>query len=510
MLIDSLSTVSCSVDDAKETTTESRSSSSNETSQGEQSDIGSGTATFPEPCQDSERLSEEIAEKNEPPNDVEQETNQNSQTRDSNTNSSLASHLVHRDGEASMVLQERETLEAPENVIASKYSADTETACEYSIVNAGSLRAASEQSRCERMHATNSSPENDSIDLLQSELPISFQDNTSDIVSIASSSDNSDAGSDYDKCGGDSDDSDSEPERKRKPSKARPNCDGEKMKAAMTPRECVHNEVKKHLRKRMEKKRKAQEPSTLPLKALKQSVHDDVSKAAPCLFPGVEVHPRFEHNTDEAAGCPSNTPSSSTHCSTKSYELDALDFDTKRMLSSLGHRKVNTVRKIFGYGQAKMVDGMVDVKQLASTLRPKQVFAIHWMIKQEEIPIGLRGGILAADMGTGKTIMSLAVIASNKPDDDDKKEYGKATLVVVPNHDVAQQWQKEISKHCRADTVAGTTIFNNKVKTSPPCFFKKQRIVIATYNDLRCKSLSAHVLDLVALVKYDSVPPDRE
>ena len=139
MLIDSLSTVSCSVDDAKETTTESRSSSSNETSQGEQSDIGSGTATFPEPCQDSERLSEEIAEKNEPPNDVEQETNQNSQTRDSNTNSSLASHLVHRDGEASMVLQERETLEAPENVIASKYSADTETACEYSIVNAGSL-----------------------------------------------------------------------------------------------------------------------------------------------------------------------------------------------------------------------------------------------------------------------------------------------------------------------------------------------------------------------------------
>jgi SNF2 family DNA or RNA helicase len=53
------------------------------------------------------------------------------------------------------------------------------------------------------------------------------------------------------------------------------------------------------------------------------------------------------------------------------------------------------------------------------------------------------GGILADKMGMGKTVTSLACIAANRPPKKDRKISAQATLVIVPNRTVANQWLAE-------------------------------------------------------------------
>ncbi|KAH8172204.1 type III restriction enzyme, res subunit domain-containing protein [Sarocladium implicatum] len=324
-------------------------------------------------------------------------------------------------------------------------------------------------------------------------------DDVTDAESIATISDDSDAGSDYsmeDKS--DSDDSDSE--ERSKNAEAAPGDNGARRTQARTPRECVKREVAKYLMERMAKKRKTQANINPAAKLRKVSCHRHVSKADKSqkgndvTTEGNEADGGMASSTEmgtEMGTEPSNKESDFNPV--KSFELDELDFDAKRMLSQRGQRGVQSSRKIFGYNQSKIVDDQLKLANLKSALRTKQVFAVHWMIKQEEIAIGIRGGILAADMGTGKTVMSLALIASNMPDKDDKKEFSGATLVVVPNHTVAQQWYKETHNHCRS-VISDQTVMFNKAVAHTPRFYQKHTIVIATYGDLRSRCPSREVI----------------
>jgi E3 ubiquitin-protein ligase SHPRH len=63
----------------------------------------------------------------------------------------------------------------------------------------------------------------------------------------------------------------------------------------------------------------------------------------------------------------------------------------------------------------------------------------------------VRGGILAEEMGLGKTLEMIALIMLHKPPEDERvgnfaKPFSSATLIVTPNH-LLEQWEDELSIH---------------------------------------------------------------
>ncbi|KAI0859528.1 P-loop containing nucleoside triphosphate hydrolase protein [Xylaria cubensis] len=60
---------------------------------------------------------------------------------------------------------------------------------------------------------------------------------------------------------------------------------------------------------------------------------------------------------------------------------------------------------------------------------------------------GCRGGILADDMGVGKTVQTIACMLANPPSLRAKSALQGATLIVVPSQGLVKQWTEELLRH---------------------------------------------------------------
>jgi len=75
---------------------------------------------------------------------------------------------------------------------------------------------------------------------------------------------------------------------------------------------------------------------------------------------------------------------------------------------------LNDACRVFGNHQVKPAeDGLWKVSGMKSTLKPHQILGTAFMLTREAGEEEPRGGILADQMGLGKTIMTLALIVSN-------------------------------------------------------------------------------------------------
>lgn len=129
--------------------------------------------------------------------------------------------------------------------------------------------------------------------------------------------------------------------------------------------------------------------------------------------------------------------------------------------------------KSFGYCRC-VADGQNSLlKSMKTSLRPFQLPVAAWMIRRE-VCGDPAGGILADDMGIGKTLTTLACISEHGPDQVDIEQFGSATLVVVPNRIIASQWLKEIQKHCKEEVAEVLLIYN---KTIPLVVLRSMRVV---------------------------------
>ncbi|KXH64373.1 SNF2 family domain-containing protein [Colletotrichum salicis] len=103
--------------------------------------------------------------------------------------------------------------------------------------------------------------------------------------------------------------------------------------------------------------------------------------------------------------------------------------DLKEALHFLGHGKVWAVGE-----NDYHLDGV------NSNLRDCQLIAAAWMAKRENAETHPYGGVLADAPGMGKTVVSLACITGNPPDDEDKREWSRSTLIKhlknIPHDDV--------------------------------------------------------------------------
>lgn len=133
--------------------------------------------------------------------------------------------------------------------------------------------------------------------------------------------------------------------------------------------------------------------------------------------------------------------------------------------------------QLFGYKKVEAVDGEWRYKRMNTTLFDYQITASAWMIKRELGRFKPHGGVLADDMGMGKTLMALTCIAGNPADHNDITMFSKVTLVVVPTLSVALNWEQETVKHC-CKKFLGTRVSVYDPKEKNPLGKRKKMMIV--------------------------------
>lgn len=107
-------------------------------------------------------------------------------------------------------------------------------------------------------------------------------------------------------------------------------------------------------------------------------------------------------------------------------------------------------------------------------LLPFQRESLAWMCEQERTKY--KGGILADEMGMGKTIQAISLIMVNRATGEGKV---KSTLVVCPLVAMVQ-WRGEIEKYCAAGSLS-ITIYHGPKRVTDSKELTQYDVVLTTY-----------------------------
>ena len=139
---------------------------------------------------------------------------------------------------------------------------------------------------------------------------------------------------------------------------------------------------------------------------------------------------------------------------------------------------------------------------LLMPLLPYQKEGLAWMVHQE-IETSNRGGILADEMGMGKTIQAIALMLTNRPSNispeiralwdkvpsdhgvlQQGKKFSKAgTLIVLPTIAI-RQWQQEILKYTRENSLRAMIYHGSDRDSNSTTDLLKYDVVITSYKIL--------------------------
>ncbi|KAK0372744.1 SNF2 family domain-containing protein [Colletotrichum limetticola] len=155
-------------------------------------------------------------------------------------------------------------------------------------------------------------------------------------------------------------------------------------------------------------------------------------------------------------------------------------------------RDVNEGRKVFGHG---MIESYTDLANnsrryglkgmvKSTKLIEWQLTPAAWMVKRENGLAPPYGGVLADQMGMGKTMVSLACIVGNPPTNASSDGFSGATLIIAPKEVVARQWQQEISAHVECIGPKEVYYYKRKIHAASGGDISRYKIVITTYQEL--------------------------
>lgn len=123
--------------------------------------------------------------------------------------------------------------------------------------------------------------------------------------------------------------------------------------------------------------------------------------------------------------------------------------------------------------------GQWKVKGMLTSLKAYQVLGAAFMRRRENGENEPRGGLLADQMGLGKTVQTLANIVNGRP----PKEYkGPKTTLIVAAPALLSQWMSEIERHtdCNFTILRYGALYRNQ----PPEILTRYDIVLATYHEV--------------------------
>ncbi|KAI0478136.1 SNF2 family N-terminal domain-containing protein [Xylaria cf. heliscus] len=120
---------------------------------------------------------------------------------------------------------------------------------------------------------------------------------------------------------------------------------------------------------------------------------------------------------------------------------------------------------------------------MKSSLHAHQVMGASWMLSRELCEDGPRGGILADEMGMGKTLQALACIVTNMSDNDGYETSCPATLIVAPATAI-DQWTKEIEKHINNEGSKDAIHYKKSANLPLLWLMATKTIILASYHEV--------------------------
>ncbi|KAK1715270.1 SNF2 family N-terminal domain-containing protein [Colletotrichum lupini] len=146
--------------------------------------------------------------------------------------------------------------------------------------------------------------------------------------------------------------------------------------------------------------------------------------------------------------------------------------------------------KIFGHGKVESLlvgeERKYGLKGMAETtkLLEPQIGPIAWMVKRENGLAPPYGGVLADDMGMGKTVVCLAGIVGNPPPEIPSDGFSGATLVILPGETTVRQWQQELSKHVECISPKEAYYYKRRNHATSGGDISRYKIVFTTYMEV--------------------------
>lgn len=116
-------------------------------------------------------------------------------------------------------------------------------------------------------------------------------------------------------------------------------------------------------------------------------------------------------------------------------------------------KSLDQALKIFGEKVEQRVDGLYLVRNMATPIYNYQLVGAGFMVRHERSRGEHVGGIIADDMGMGKTIQAITCMVTRLPSKKDRAARKCATLIVVPNEVIMAQWMEELKKHINPDVI---------------------------------------------------------
>ncbi|KAK1447273.1 SNF2 family domain-containing protein [Colletotrichum melonis] len=274
-----------------------------------------------------------------------------------------------------------------------------------------------------------------------------------------------------------------------------------------------HQNLKEHFRKEITKKRAMgeDEADVKPPKAKRRTCarksngaarpHNNLDNSA-----AIQKIAHMFHDISSVANAASDgaIPASSQSRVTVASRLKQLaqaeTHGNDNRHSATQKRDLKEALRFLGRGMVRAV-GETDyhLRGMKSNLRDCQLTAVVWMVKRENAETHPYGGVLADAPGMGKTVVSLACVTGNPPDDEDRREWSGATLIILPNQTVAEQWGEEIQNHLDNVPPDDVYYFRRRSNTLSVGRIATFTIVLTTYNELLAEFPKGEKLDELRL-----------
>ncbi|KAF4778400.1 SNF2 family domain-containing protein [Colletotrichum scovillei] len=146
--------------------------------------------------------------------------------------------------------------------------------------------------------------------------------------------------------------------------------------------------------------------------------------------------------------------------------------------------------KVFGHGKVECLQvgeetryGLKGMAETTKLLEP-QIGPIAWMVKRENGLAPPYGGVLADDMGMGKTVVCLAGIVGNPPPETPSDGFSGATLVILPGDTTVRQWQQELSRHVECISLKEAYYYKRNNHATSGGDISRYKIVFTTYREV--------------------------
>ncbi|KAI1420125.1 P-loop containing nucleoside triphosphate hydrolase protein [Xylaria sp. FL1777] len=162
--------------------------------------------------------------------------------------------------------------------------------------------------------------------------------------------------------------------------------------------------------------------------------------------------------------------------------MKGLPKDTDKQSISKDKKQLDEATRSFGYAKCIAKDGKWLVEGMKTSLHAHQVIGTSWMLRREFSNDWPHGGLLADEMGMGKTLQTLACIVSNPASEDDRNTYCRATVIVAPASAIPQ-WEDETTKHTSSDYI-NAVLHYKQSKRLPKEALENMSVIFISYQEV--------------------------